>query len=261
MKNKSTPAGVSYLLNLFEVKLVNKMKQFLKSLLYPKNNFGLDNYINRNEWLEKTLGAIPAGKKLLDAGAGELGNKKYCSHLNYVSQDICQYEGKGDGQGLHTSNWDTKHIDIVSDITDMPVEDASFDAILCSEVLEHVADPNAALKEFGRVLKPGGVLVMTAPFCSLTHFAPYHFSSGFNSYYYSHYLPKYGFEIQKLEATGNYFSYLAQELYRVPQMSQDFAGQKLGVFGRLILLAAIHILAKFSKTDKNSSQEIGRAHV
>ena len=47
----------------------------------------------RNLWLTKILADIPAGKRILDAGAGELRNKPLCLHLDYVSQDICQYEG------------------------------------------------------------------------------------------------------------------------------------------------------------------------
>ena len=55
------------------------------------------NELNRQAWLSKTLAELPAGARLLDAGAGELKNSKYCSHLSYVSQDFCQYKGKQGG--------------------------------------------------------------------------------------------------------------------------------------------------------------------
>lgn len=90
------------------------------------------------KWIEEELKEIPRcdpPKKILDAGAGECKNRKYCEHLEYIAQDICQYEGKGDGKGLQKTKWDTSKIDIVSDIKDMPIEDSSFDVILCSEVL------------------------------------------------------------------------------------------------------------------------------
>ena len=44
-----------------------------------------ENELGRQAWLAKALAALPAGARLLDAGAGELKNKKHCGHLQYVS--------------------------------------------------------------------------------------------------------------------------------------------------------------------------------
>jgi SAM-dependent methyltransferase len=49
------------------------------------------------------------------------------------------------------------------DATVLHFDDASMDAILCLDVLEHVPDFRAALREFARVLKPGGTLLLTVP--------------------------------------------------------------------------------------------------
>jgi SAM-dependent methyltransferase len=49
------------------------------------------------------------------------------------------------------------------DITEIPHPDASFDAIVCSHVLEHVEDDRAAMRELVRVLKPGGFCVLLVP--------------------------------------------------------------------------------------------------
>lgn len=112
----------------------------------------------RAKWTEKVLAKIPKGSRVLDAGAGECKNKKYCQHLTYVSQDFCEYspENKLLHSASDTDEWDYSKIDIVSDITEIPVEDAAFDAVICTEVFDHLVDPELAVKEFSRILKSRG---------------------------------------------------------------------------------------------------------
>jgi 2-polyprenyl-3-methyl-5-hydroxy-6-metoxy-1,4-benzoquinol methylase len=52
---------------------------------------------------------------------------------------------------------------IVGDITRLPFPDGDFDIVVCSEVIEHVVDPKQAIRELARVVKPGGILVITTP--------------------------------------------------------------------------------------------------
>jgi len=59
--------------------------------------------------------------------------------------------------------------DIVGDIHDLPFEDNSVDAIICIAVLEHVEEPQRAVREMYRVLKPGGYCYIHAPFLFYFH--------------------------------------------------------------------------------------------
>lgn len=56
------------------------------------------------------------------------------------------------------------HASVVNgDGTGLPFADGTFDAIVCSEVMEHIPDDSAAARELARVLKPGGLLAVTVP--------------------------------------------------------------------------------------------------
>jgi ubiquinone/menaquinone biosynthesis C-methylase UbiE len=128
------------------------------------------------------------------------------------------------------------------------------DAVLCTEVLEHVPDPLAAIKEFSRLVKPGGYLLITAPFASLTHFAPYHFASGLSRFYYEKHLQENGFTIEELALNGNFFEYIAQENRRIKQIAEKYAAKKLNAFHKIIIHLNLFILQQFSKNDSGSSE-------
>lgn len=214
---------------------------------------GTNNETIRVKWIEETLKKIPEGFSILDAGAGECQFKKYCSHLKYISQDFAKYDGRGD-VGLQMGSWDNSKLDIISDITSIPLPDNSVDAIMCTEVFEHIPDPLAAIKEFSRLVKPGGYLLITAPFASLTHFAPYHFATGFSRYFYEKHLADNGFNIKDLQFNGNFFEFVAQENRRVKQIANKYSGIRINFLHKLIIHLNLFILQSFSKKDKGSSQ-------
>lgn len=233
------------------------MSALLSPVLLPLRSdrlIGRDNESNRRKWLADALARLPSGLRLLDAGAGELSNKPFCRHLEYVSQDFCQYDGSGNQKALQTKDWDTSQVDIVSDITSIPVPDQSFDAVLCSEVIEHIAHPVKALEEFARILRPGGTLILTAPFASLTHFAPFHFCTGFNSYFYEHHLSRLGFEVKEIARNGDYFECIAQEIHRLPEISKRYSNYEFGFLGKLILKLTLKVLYTLSRRDTNSDE-------
>ena len=210
---------------------------------------GMTNSLTRTKWLEGALRKVPSGWRILDAGCGEQQFRRLCRHLDYVGQDFAEYDGVADGRGLQTGTWQVK-TDIVCDITKIPEADCSFDAVMCVEVLEHVPDPVVALRELSRLLKPGGYMIVTAPFCSLAHFTPYHFCTGFSRYWYESHFNSLGFEILDLQANGNFFEYIAQEVRRVPLMAIRHCSRAtaavafigFGLFG-LPLLCVLRLLA------------------
>ena len=215
---------------------------------------GTNNGINRDEWIESKLSNLQKGSTILDAGAGEGKYKKFCEHLNYTSQDIAEYDGSGDGTGIQTNVRNYEKLDIVSDIVDIPVSENYFDNVLCIEVIEHVPDPLEALKEIHRILKKGGNLILTAPFNSLTHYAPYHYSTGFNRYYYQHHLENLGFEIEEIIPNGNYFEYLAQEVRRIKNVAFEYSSKNLNIFYKIGIYLVLVLLGSLSKKDKGSHE-------
>ena len=215
---------------------------------------GLDNDTTRASWVAEQLGQIPDGWRLLDAGAGEQRFRPHCKHLDYVSQDFGQYVPEQHAGGLHMKEWNYGKLDIVCDITSIPQEDASFDAILCSEVLEHVPNPVAVLHEFSRLITPGGRLILTTPFVSLTHFAPYHFATGFNRYFFQEHLGNLGFKIDSVTPNGNFFKLVAQELRRVSAVAKQHSQDRPNAIEKLSTKVILAMLERFSRNDKGSSE-------
>lgn len=166
----------------------------------------------RDDWVARRLAAIPAGARVLDAGAGQGRYRPLLAHTEYRAQDFAAYEGTQDGP--LPEDWQYAQLDYICDITAIPVEDASFDAVLCTEVLEHLPDPLAALRELTRVLRPGGTLIITAPLASGMHQEPYHFYGGFSSHFYRHHLGGLGYELREITPLGGLLRHVAQEVHR-----------------------------------------------
>lgn len=212
------------------------------------------NESTRIKWASEILKQIPSKSRILDAGAGEQQYKKFCDHLIYVSQDFAQYDPEQIDNGLQMDKWDYGSLDIISDITSIPEPNESFDAILCTEVFEHIPNPILAIKEFSRLLKKDGYLIITAPFCSMTHFAPYHYYSGFNSYFYKEHLYSNGFEILELRENGNYFDFLKQEISRIEFMAEKYTNKKSSFIEKKALGIVNRMLSKFSVEDNGSKE-------
>ncbi len=101
---------------------------------------------------------------MLDAGAGQAPYRSLFSHCDYQTQD---WPGS-----VHEGS---RSADVIADLHDLPIPDASFDFVLCTEVLEHVADPDRCAAELRRILRPGGGVLVTVPFVGELHEEPYDF--------------------------------------------------------------------------------------
>ncbi|MBM3824638.1 MAG: class I SAM-dependent methyltransferase [Verrucomicrobia bacterium] len=148
----------------------------------------------RDRWVEAQAGTVAAGSWVLDAGAGASKYRPFFKHCRYQTQDFCQYEGDLVKY--------LEPVDYVCDIASIPIETGRLDAILCTEVIEHVADPVFVLREFSRLLKRGGKLWLTSPLLSHLHMEPYHYYGGFTHYWYRHWLPLAGFVIESITPVG-----------------------------------------------------------
>lgn len=149
----------------------------------------------------------PAGSRVLDAGAGGCVYKKLFSHCNYESADFMQMDSLKYGE-----------ITYVCNLENIPVEDNKYDFILCTQVLEHLAEPELVLRELIRILKPGGRIFCTVPFYYHEHGAPYDFWR-FTQFGLSHLFSKAGFQIERLyrlegvyQASAKQLSYLSENL-------------------------------------------------
>jgi ubiquinone/menaquinone biosynthesis C-methylase UbiE len=214
----------------------------------------------RDEWLKDRLSKLSTGTRLIDVGAGECRNRIFCPHLNYTSQDFNQFQGGQNAWDSKRTNWDTSKIDIVSDITSIPVENASFDAVLCTEVFEHLPSPIDALKEFKRILKPKGTLIITAPFNSLVHQSPYYFYSGFSSFFYREHLTQLGFAVEEVTSNGNFYRYLDQELRRLPLLMEQYSKLRMSTFYNIILILLLRFLKKLGDGDSKTSEVLNFGH-
>ena len=106
------------------------------------------------------LTAPAHGLTVLNAGAGEGLFSRLLLALPGGSRIIeMDYSYRRDARGTSDRR---QHV-VAASLTDIPVKSASFDFILCSEVLEHIDDDASALDELRRVLAPGGWLLISVP--------------------------------------------------------------------------------------------------
>jgi SAM-dependent methyltransferase len=166
------------------------------------------NLVYRDRWVAEQAASLPAGARLLDVGAGSCPYRPLFSHCEYRAQDFTGLQGEQLRHGGYGQ------IDYVCDAAAIPAGDHSFDAVLCTEMIEHVPDPLAVVQELARLLKPGGKLMLTAPLGSGIHQEPHHYYGGFTPYWYQRFLAQVGFKDIRVEPNAGSFKFYSQESIR-----------------------------------------------
>ncbi len=136
--------------------------------------------------------------RLLDVGCGSKPYQALFAVDAYVGLDIDSEASRKRGIADHHYDGNT-----------FPFADASFDSILCNQVLEHVFNPDEFLGEIVRVLKPGGKLLLTVPFVWDEHEQPYDYAR-YSSFGLRALLEKQGFKIVHHKKIGADASILFQ---------------------------------------------------
>jgi SAM-dependent methyltransferase len=170
---------------------------------------------------------------LLDVGCGSKPYQSLFPGANYVGLDIDSDVARQRGAADHFYNGDV-----------FPFDNASFDSVLCNQVLEHVFNPGDFLSEINRVLKPSGKLLLTVPFVWDEHEQPYDYAR-YSSFGLKSLLEKHGFAILKHEKLGGDATILFQltnaYLYKVTERWPKLLkfGFTLTVMGSINLLGVI----------------------
>ncbi len=110
-----------------------------------------------NERAKQIVAEVASEKKVLDIGCGECVILEKIGVDRAVGLDLSREALKKARSRLPRAKL------VLGDAQKLPFTDNSFDAAVCSEVIEHNPEPGKILKEAARVTKPGGKVVVTVP--------------------------------------------------------------------------------------------------
>lgn len=142
--------------------------------------------------LIKDVAGLVSGR-LLDIGCGQRPYEDLLSHR--VTRYIGMERSAGTGS----------RPDVLGDAVDLPFAGGSFGAVLATEVMEHLPDPDRFLREVGRVVRPGGVVLLSVPFMEPLHEEPRDFYR-FTPYSLRMLIERHGFEPHSISNRGGWWS-------------------------------------------------------
>jgi SAM-dependent methyltransferase len=236
----------------------NKPPYFSK-LGHINRKLDIGNPDTRDAWIKnkaEKLCHLSSNFSILDVSAG---NKPY-QHLwikagcKYFSNEfggnveiVDNFRGESKKNDLAS-----KHDYIGTDITNTGAPSNSFDVAVLTEVLEHLPEPALSIPELVRVTKPGGHILITAPFTSGSHQLPYHFSSGYPREWYQYVAKKNNLEVVEIESQGDYFKLMAQEFVRAMTCEPDLPEADPIFLKEMKDVVPFHFLMRSEKFGKGS---------
>ncbi len=188
--------------------------------------------------LEKFLERYKTDVRTLDVGSG--GSSYHRFFPNRFSIDVDP----------------ARKPDLVADAHNLPFKNGEYELVLCTEVLEHVKDPRKVINEIGRVLKPGGRVILTTRFVYPLHDVPHDYWR-FTKYGLLELFQ--GWEVIELVAETENFSTIAALLQRICFQSDLQGGRltKLVIFLAAAVLNHMNWLTKkeFGDIKKTTAEE------
>lgn len=170
--------------------------------------------------------------KMLDFGCGTAPYRSLFQIETYLGLEIA-----APGHPLkHT------HSTLLYSGDTIPLQDESVDSILMTEVLEHVFNPAELLAEFRRILRPGGVALITCPFVWPLHEEPYDYAR-YTPFALTHLVKSSGLEVKCMEKTGTWFLSVAQLLLTYAVQTLLPSQGRLHRMGKIVWCAIVNPLA------------------
>ena len=141
------------------------------------------------------------GDLVVDVGCGWQPYRSFFDHFQrYVGLDIAVH----------------RHPDVISTADHLPLASGIADAVLCTEVIEHTCEPKQVCAELARVLRAGGVLLLSAPMSWNLHYEPYDYYR-FTRHGLVYLLEQAGLEVMKVIRVGGLISLIGARLADVIQ--------------------------------------------
>lgn len=154
-----------------------------------------------DRFIDREAKAVPAGCLVVDLGAGECNYKHLFGHTRYVGVDL----------GVGNAGWDYTKLDILGDLSRLPLRAETADVVVCTETLEHLSQPWLFAEEVSRVIKQGGRLLVTVPQMARLHQIPYDFFR-YTRFGLASLFERQGFRVDRIDSEGGYFLFLGDTL-------------------------------------------------